>query len=81
MAYLLDDWATDCQATAGNGRRGDRQLISSMFDVSPAMAVARRSVSVVVNRLVGMGLYQEHNILKLSLLILGIATTSQLNSN
>ena len=52
MAYLLGDWA---------GRLDDRRLISSMFNISPqtdcpATAVARRSVGVVVNRLVGMGL-------------------------
>ena len=40
MAYLLGDWATDrwttdCRLTAVDGRRGDRQLISSMFDILP----------------------------------------------
>ena len=39
MAYLLGNWATDRQANAVSGRRGDCQLISSMFDVSPAMVV------------------------------------------
>ena len=57
MAYLLGDWATDRWAIAVRECR----LISSMFDISPptdhpATAFARRSVGLVVNDLVGMGL-------------------------
>ena len=69
MAYLLGNWATDCRAFAIAGLRGHHRLISSMFDISrptdyPATAVALRSVSMVVNRLVGMGLKTYINILR-----------------
>ena len=57
MAYLLGNSAADRQATGG-----DRQLISSIFDISPLTgcpetAVAWQPVGVGVNLQVGLGIY------------------------
>ena len=67
MAYLLGNRANDRRAITVARQRGYRQLISSMFDISPptdhlATAVALRPVAAVVNRLVGVGLKGDPDI-------------------